>query len=901
MIILTSKISDLLTELNKVIIQNLVDEEGYIIAEEIESVMKDKKSPAHDFLLYFLQNEEFKIKCRKLEDFFFSLDSLTKVLKNDQIISKIDVNPEILKDELFLINIVELKDFFKTLPIGLEIIIELILQNLENKDLIKFLLRFDSLEQIFPSRNQFKQFKKIKTVLNSSIDGNIEVYAISKELISKNKGLFPLLYRKVETIYKINEFVTLKLENGESNIYIKGELFNQCKYLLLNIQKKKIKDYGNIDSIDEAVEVNNLSNELEGRRREDEFKIDPKEEFVGHCSNLQAWAENDYDTCILHRNLAFPLLKRLTEVGDEKAMSVFKEEVLKRLVSGHSTVITYLADSGYLKNITDQDYQELFENPQYNLVENLTRGMANKRYSQFVEPIFMKFIQFSQKNNKEYIIRMLENVDSELYSGLRKSKLLESLDREIILELLNKPSCNLKEFYYKFRGKEYFISPKLTLNLANRGLNDLKEIEGLHRLKSLKSIDLTGNNIKEIFGLGNLMNLEQLRLKGNLLNQRLIEDLGGLDKNGDANLPQKFVEYCQVNAYHQIEYVSVYGNQYEVINGRLNLSKSNINELSDITGIFDLKDLKYVDLSYNNLKNVDDLQSITSIEYLDLSHNQLKEFNVLELLTNLKVIRLNGNKIKRDKIPSLNKIQKNQVVDLDSRRKIGDKEYLTYLLQSLTVNDMIGLCKQFGLRKYSGLTRDKLIEFIPHSMMEFETRDAIKKLEQEIISKGLKNALLSLKKMSTKKIEVKFIEGLLIQITTINFDNRQIKSTLQIAPSNLDNPLRHCECKVGRKRGFCTHFWYGMIFALKTERFNISDWTLTILPKNLEKLIEPIQVNEIVPNEYRFINKDSVLTSRSNITEAEKEDIETKKLEAKMFTDAYKIMENIMHKEVDKN
>ena len=69
MIILTSKISDLLSKLNNVISKNLLDEDGYIITEEIEKFLNDK-GPAHDFLVFFLKNEDFKIKCNNLEDFF---------------------------------------------------------------------------------------------------------------------------------------------------------------------------------------------------------------------------------------------------------------------------------------------------------------------------------------------------------------------------------------------------------------------------------------------------------------------------------------------------------------------------------------------------------------------------------------------------------------------------------------------------------------------------------------------------------------------------------------------------------------------------------------------------------------------------------------------------------------
>ena len=43
-------------------------------------------------------------------------------------------------------------------------------------------------------------------------------------------------------IFKVNDFLTLRLENGISNIYINGKLFIQCKFLLLNIPTDNIEN-----------------------------------------------------------------------------------------------------------------------------------------------------------------------------------------------------------------------------------------------------------------------------------------------------------------------------------------------------------------------------------------------------------------------------------------------------------------------------------------------------------------------------------------------------------------------------------------------------------------------------------------------------------------------------------
>ena len=55
--------------------------------------------------------------------------------------------------------------------------------------------------------------------------------------------------------FKVNKYVTLRLEDKKSNIYIKGVLFQQCKFLLINIPVEEISPLANIDSIDDAAEL----------------------------------------------------------------------------------------------------------------------------------------------------------------------------------------------------------------------------------------------------------------------------------------------------------------------------------------------------------------------------------------------------------------------------------------------------------------------------------------------------------------------------------------------------------------------------------------------------------------------------------------------------------------------
>lgn len=91
---------------------------------------------------------------------------------------------------------------------------------------------------------------------------------------------------KIDYSHKINDYITLRIEGTKTIIYVNGREFIQCKYLLFNLRTDKIEEYDEIQSIDEAKEK--LSNDMEGHEGRN-FCISPITEFVGHCSNLQAW------------------------------------------------------------------------------------------------------------------------------------------------------------------------------------------------------------------------------------------------------------------------------------------------------------------------------------------------------------------------------------------------------------------------------------------------------------------------------------------------------------------------------------------------------------------------------------------------------------------------------------
>ena len=171
--------------------------------------------------------------------------------------------------------------------------------------------------------------------------------------------------------FNINEFLKLKLEKGKTVIYINNLRVIQCKYLLLNT---KIKKSEQVKILPEKLTVDGQSEDLDHSLELDDdniIEIPPEAEFWAHSSNLQVWYENDYNTEVLHSNLAFPLLRKLTEAGDIMAKKVFKLEIMKRFRSKNLNVMTFLIKEGFLDHLNIEESDELYQELDYKTYQEL--------------------------------------------------------------------------------------------------------------------------------------------------------------------------------------------------------------------------------------------------------------------------------------------------------------------------------------------------------------------------------------------------------------------------------------------------------------------------------------------------------------------------------------------------
>jgi hypothetical protein len=178
-------------------------------------------------------------------------------------------------------------------------------------------------------------------------------------------------------------------------------------------------------------------------------------------------------------------------------------------------------------------------------------------------------------------------------------------------------------------------------------------------------------------------------------------------------------------------------------------------------------------------------------------------------------------------------------------KKLDDRTYLSYLLQSLNVDNLNQICRDFGIKGYSKYKKIDLIDFILDSLAEEEYKELLKQKELDIISSEIDLALKKIRGKDRETIEdIKVINEKEheIELTFKGF-NWETKSYLAITPKNIDNPDRDCDCRIGSNMGFCNHFWVGFIISLKEGYFKLSNWKLTVLPSDFKNTIESIQIS----------------------------------------------------------
>lgn len=256
-------------------------------------------------------------------------------------------------------------------------------------------------------------------------------------------------------MFRVNKDIRLKLESGKTFIYVQDRLFLQCAKIVLSIGLSNFESFQNVESIDKVLgEKSLLDTEM--------IRIPPEVEFWAHCSNLQTWVENNYDSRLLHSNLALPLLNRLAETGDSLSRKVLRKEILERLGSSENTVVFSLLQGNYLQHFSEEERIIIFEDniskfetsnlilPFLRIFDFFAVHIASAQYKRI---ILSKMIGGSCKEKKEILqehIDIFSKDDLMKYLKEYGTRLFEHSEKGCMFEVL---SLIIRELQFSYNVK----------------------------------------------------------------------------------------------------------------------------------------------------------------------------------------------------------------------------------------------------------------------------------------------------------------------------------------------------------------------------------------------------------------------------------------------------------------
>jgi hypothetical protein len=153
---------------------------------------------------------------------------------------------------------------------------------------------------------------------------------------------------------KINDFISLRIIREDITIKkreSKSEYFYEKGIRIeININNEPIIRIPNTSFPSFEKAIHEMNQSWSPQRI---IVSDNKSIKVFHClvQNLTTWCENNYDTKLLHYKIAFPLLRKLKEIGETKFQIIFQQEILWSYMERNLHVKNFLESERYLKLI----------------------------------------------------------------------------------------------------------------------------------------------------------------------------------------------------------------------------------------------------------------------------------------------------------------------------------------------------------------------------------------------------------------------------------------------------------------------------------------------------------------------------------------------------------------------
>ena len=359
---------------------------------------------------------------------------------------------------------------------------------------------------------------------------------------------------------------------------------------------------------------------------------------------------------------------------------------------------------------------------------------------------------------------------------------------------------NTKEEKSVIVNNEKIIVESDLLNLSNRNIGKISDINGLESLSNLKILILSNNNITIINNLKNLINLEELDISRNEIEE--IQGLESLINLKQLNLSQNMIQMIiGLDSLINLKILNLSHNRINEIEGLSKLIALEhlalfYNEITQIQKLDNLVNLKVLHLDFNRISAIFGLDHLVKLETLGLSQNRISKVENLHNLIFLNRLDLAKNQI--SKIEGLENIRKlthlylymNNISNIEGLEKLGDLEDLT--LFDNNINQITNL---------SNLKKLKSLNLMDNSISEMNGLGDLECLEAlDLTSNQISdvNSLENLKKLKhlfladNVIVKIKELETLkLLETLNMNYneitdmdDLRSLKNIRRVDLSN---------------------------------------------------------------------------------------------------------------------
>jgi len=194
--------------------------------------------------------------------------------------------------------------------------------------------------------------------------------------------------------FKVNEYITLKLEDDRTKIYVK----RRC-----------------VHSLDSRYTFSNA------KTKENVLK-----EFEESCLRIKRWVDQGYDVTLLPNSVAFPLLNDLMKLGVPISNKMFKDILLKGFLEGVD--VPYLLANNYLNYFDKEELDQLFN---INNINKFSGGKISPYYMKKVKDVAENFFKLLLKNDIRHYI---ESENRQIFETILCEDLLDEFSEKELQE-----------------------------------------------------------------------------------------------------------------------------------------------------------------------------------------------------------------------------------------------------------------------------------------------------------------------------------------------------------------------------------------------------------------------------------------------------------------------------------